>query len=157
VKVAIDLAAFSALSLVCEARSHHLDLTHRSVWSRSCHSHRHRHPMPEFDPMASASSRPPQLMHAHHLDLDLVLICSTTELAPADHQSTHGKRHPRQTLASDARLACMRNPTRKKTHALSDLDWTVAYQFALPGEGRPPDLGRPGSDPPPRPESLFFQ
>jgi hypothetical protein len=45
----------------------------------------------------------------------------------------------------------------KKARALSDLNRTAAYRFGQPDPGRPPDLGRPGSAPQPRPVSLFLE
>jgi hypothetical protein len=91
VKVAVDLAALSAPSLVHGVHIHRLDLTHPSVWSRSCPSHHDRHPLPEFTSMASASPRPLQLVHARHLDPDLLLITSVADLAAADRRSTLGE------------------------------------------------------------------
>jgi hypothetical protein len=40
--------------------------------------------------------------------------------------------------------------------APSDLNRMAAYQFSQLGPDKPPGLGRPGSDLPPRPEPLFL-
>jgi hypothetical protein len=136
--VAVNLTTLSAPSLFCEARSHCLDLTHSSVCSRSCHSHRHRHPLSELVLTAWAPPRPLQPVHVPHLDLDLFLIFFTAEPAPADRRGTHGKRRPRQTLASDAgnRLHVMSREEEGSRAVQSELDGGVPLC-------RPPDPGRP--------------
>jgi hypothetical protein len=100
VKVADDLTALAAPSLFSEARIHRLDLTHSTIWPRSCHSHRHRHPLPKFVSTTRTSHRPLQPVHASPLDQDLLLILSTAEPAPADRRSTLGKLRLAETLAS---------------------------------------------------------
>jgi hypothetical protein len=87
VKVADDLTALTALSLFCEARIPRLDLTHSTIWSRSCHSHRHRHPLLEFVSTARTPPRPLQPVDAPLLDPYLFLIFSAAEPAPADCRS----------------------------------------------------------------------
>jgi hypothetical protein len=124
-KVAIDLAALSAPSLVRRVHFRRLDLTRLCVWSRSCRSRRHRRPLLEFTSTASASPRPLQLVHARHLDPDPFLITSATDLVTADRQSTLGEHHhPAKTLT------CRNPPSR----ACDAVKMTMMLH-------RPPDLG----------------
>jgi hypothetical protein len=87
VKFTDDLTTLAALSLFCEAHIPRLDLTHPTVWSRSCRSRHHRHPLPEFVSTARTPPQPLQPVHVPLLDPDLFLIFSATELAPADRRS----------------------------------------------------------------------
>jgi hypothetical protein len=50
----------------------------------------------------------------------------------------------------------MRYRAKKKARAPSDLNRTAAYRFGQPGPGQATGLGRPGSDPPPRPDFFFL-
>jgi hypothetical protein len=74
VEVAVDLASAFALSLFSEARRHHLDLTPLYFCSRHAVDVAITTLLPEFVSTASASPQPLQLVHADHLDPNLLLI-----------------------------------------------------------------------------------
>jgi hypothetical protein len=110
VKVAVDLARVSALSLLFETRRHPLDLTISVSTPIAGRSYRPRRPSSELIETSSTPPRAPSPLHAHPRATHHLLRPSTTDPDTVDCQSTHGERRPRQTLARDAGLACMHNP-----------------------------------------------
>jgi hypothetical protein len=105
VKVAEDLATLATLSLLWEARVHLPDLTHLTIWPRSCHHLRHRHLLPELASKARTSPRRLQPVHVPPLGQDPLLIPSATRPAAADHRSHLGEHPLCQTLAGDVLFA----------------------------------------------------
>jgi hypothetical protein len=114
VKVVVNLAGVSALSLLSETCRHPLDLTLSVSTPMAGRSRRPRQPSPELIAMTATPPRVPQPLHALPLAAHHLLRPSYTKPDTADRWSTLGELPPRQTLARGAGLACMHSPREEE-------------------------------------------
>jgi hypothetical protein len=113
--------------------------------------------LPKLIATTSTPPRAPPPLHARLLVAHHLLNRSATDLTAADPQPPLGEQPLHETLAHRVALACMRRPVRKKDRAPSDLNRTAVYRFGAARSRQAAGLGRPGSAPQPRPNSVFFQ
>jgi hypothetical protein len=91
VKVAVDLAGVSALSLLFETRLHPLDLTPSVSTLVAGRGRRLRRPSPELIETSSTPPRAPSLLHARPLVAPHLLNSSAIDPTTADHQPSLGE------------------------------------------------------------------
>jgi hypothetical protein len=113
-----------------------LDLTHSLFVSRSSSSRRHCRSLRGRTPMASASTRMHQPLHAGRSEPDHFLNAFASDLPPSSRRRPPVSTASPQTLASSPAMPCVHARARKKGDALSDLDRTATYRFDRPGPGQ---------------------
>jgi hypothetical protein len=108
VKVAVDLAGVSALSLLSETRRHPLDLTPSVSTPVAGRSRRPCRPSPELIETSSTPPRAPSPLHACPLAAHHLLNRSVTDPTAAEHQPPLGKHDVAENPSS---------PRRHRLHA----------------------------------------
>jgi hypothetical protein len=136
-----------------------LHLTRRFVLTRSSLSRRLHRSLSRTSTPVSTLTRAPQPLHACHPMPDLFLKSFAADLPPTSLRRTSGERRSAETLAASSDSpACMLSRGRQRRGHWIQIQHRRTPS-AKPGQGRPPDLGRPTWDPPgsesPGPD-LFF-